>query len=72
MTTEIEAQFVAAGADEGSLPPRYEGEIPAEGPLDPEPGVEAFLRALEAGEPWYRRSSASSPAGPPPPSASTA
>ena len=53
MTTEIEAQFVATDADGDSLPPRYEGEIPVEGPLDPEPGVEAFLRALEAGEQWY-------------------
>jgi hypothetical protein len=53
MATEIEAQLVAAGAEGDSLPPRYEGEIPPEGPLDPEPGVEAFLRALEAGEPWY-------------------
>ena len=52
MTTDLEAQLVA-GAEDDSLPPRYEGEIPADGPLDPEPGVELYLRTLEAGEPWY-------------------
>lgn len=53
MTTEIEAQFAADAAEDDSPPPRYAGEFPAEGPLDPAPGVESFLRALEAGAPWY-------------------
>lgn len=53
MTTEIEAQLATDRSEDRSPPPRYAGEIPAEGPLDPEPGVEAFLRAVEAGEAWY-------------------
>lgn len=32
---------------------RYRGAIPEDGPLEPLAGVEAFLRAMEAGEPWY-------------------
>jgi hypothetical protein len=51
MTTELEA--LLASTEDGAPPPRYAGEIPSEGPLDPEQGVEAFLRALEAGDPWY-------------------
>ncbi len=49
MTAELEA--ISEVAEE--LPPRFGGAIPDEGPLDPIPGVEAFLRALEMGAPWY-------------------
>ncbi len=50
MTAELEA--VAPAAEAGPAP-RFGGAIPDEGPLDPIPGVEAYLRALEKGEPWY-------------------
>lgn len=55
MTADIERATVPAESqDEAETPrPRYAGEIPAEGPLDATEGVEAFLRALERGEPWY-------------------
>jgi hypothetical protein len=52
MTTEIEG-LAGVGEEREGPPPRYGGAIPGEGPLDPAPGVEAFLRALERGEPWY-------------------
>lgn len=55
MTADIErVTTIDDGPDEAEpLPPRYAGEIPADGPLDATEGVEAFLRALERGEPWY-------------------
>ncbi len=48
-----ELQTVDGAAEAGDIPPRFAGPIPAEGPLEPTEGVEAFLRALEAGTPWY-------------------
>lgn len=48
-----ELQTVDGSPETDQLPPRFAGAIPSEGPLEPVEGVEAFLRALEAGVPWY-------------------
>ena len=54
MTADIErVATIEDGPAEAAPPPRYDGDIPEEGPLDAIEGVEAFLRALERGEPWY-------------------
>ncbi len=53
MTADLEHIARVAEDGEPEIPPRFDGPIPAEGPLDPTEGVEAFLRALESGVAWY-------------------